>query len=59
MSNKEFQEYSEKLNRGLQLAERRMLEEKALRGEDVIVSSNDEAIERISAKKILEGLTTY
>lgn len=33
MSNKEVREFSEKLKNGLQLAERRMLEEKALRGE--------------------------
>jgi len=32
MSDKDIQEFEEKLNYGLDLAERRMLEEKALRG---------------------------
>lgn len=50
MSNKEF---SEKLKKGLELAEQRMLQEKALRGEDVIVSSDGKTIERIPAKQLL------
>ena len=37
MSNKEMREFSEKLKRGLEIAEKRMLKEKALRGQDVIV----------------------
>ena len=50
MSNKEF---SEKLKAGIELAGKRMLEEKALRNEDVIVSSDGKTIERIPAKKLL------
>ena len=38
MSENEVLEYSKKLNEGLKLAEKRMLQEKALRNEDVIVS---------------------
>ena len=33
MSNKEIQEFNEKLRRGLDIAEKRMLQEKALRVE--------------------------
>ena len=50
MSNKEF---SEKLKAGIELAGKRMLEEKALRGEDVIVSSDGKTIERIPASQLL------
>ena len=50
MTNKEF---SEKLTAGLKIAERRMIEEKALRGEDIIVSSDGKTIERIPAKQLL------
>lgn len=53
MSNKEVREFSEKLRNGLEIAERRMLEEKALRGEDVIVSSDGKNIERIPARQLL------
>ena len=37
MSNKEIQEFNEKLRRGLEIAEKKMLQEKALRGQDVVV----------------------
>jgi hypothetical protein len=50
MSNKEF---SEKLKAGIELAGRRMLEEKALRGENLIVSPDGKTIERIPARKYL------
>ena len=50
MTNKEF---SEKLKAGVKIAERRMIEEKALRGEDIIVSSDGKTIERIPAKQLL------
>ena len=53
MSNKEVKEFSEKLKAGLVIAERRMLEEKALRDEDIIVSSDGKTIERIPAKQLL------
>ena len=50
MSNKEF---SEKLKSGIELAGKRMLEDKALRNEDVIVSSDGMTIQRIPAKQLL------
>ena len=50
MSNEEF---SEKLKAGIELAGKRMLEEKALRGEDLIVSPDGKTIERIPAKQLL------
>lgn len=53
MSNKEVRDFSEKLKQGLELAERRMLQEKALRGEDIIVSSDGKSIQRIAAKKLI------
>ena len=53
MSNKEVKEFSEKLRNGLKIAERRMIEEKALHGEDIIVSSDGKTIERIPAKQLL------
>jgi len=53
MSDKEVKEFSEKLRNGLKIAEKRMLEEKALRGEDIIVSSDGKTIERIPARQLL------
>lgn len=49
-------ELEEKIWKGLQLAERRMLEEKALHGEDIIVCNDDGIIQHIPAKKALEAL---
>lgn len=53
MSNKEVMDFHEKIKEGLKIAERRMLEEKALRGEDIIVSSDGKTIERIPASQLL------
>ena len=53
MTNKEIKEFSEKLKLGLEIAERRMLEEKALHGEDIIVSSDGETFRRIPAKQLI------
>lgn len=53
MSNKEVRDFSEKLKLGLELAEKRMLQEKALRGEDIIVSSDGKTIQRIAAKELI------
>lgn len=53
MSNKEVKEFSEKLSNGLEIAQKRMLEEKALRGEDIIVSSDGVTFQRIPAKQLL------
>ena len=54
MSNKEIQEFNEKLRRGLEIAEKKMLQEKALRGQDVVVCGNDQIIRRIPAKQVIE-----
>jgi len=54
MSDKEIQEFNEKLRRGLEIAEKRMLQEKALRGQDVVVCGNDHVIRRIPAKQVIE-----
>ena len=53
MSNKEFSELSDKLDRGLLLAEKRMLHEKALRGESVVVLDSNDNIKYIPAKQVL------
>ena len=53
MSNKEMREFSEKLKRGLEIAEKRMLKEKALRGLDVIVCDEDNNILRIPAEEVI------
>ena len=55
MSNKE---YSEKIKAGIELAGKRMLEEKAMRGEDIIVSSDGKTIERIPARVVLADIET-
>lgn len=53
MSNKEIRELSDKIRYGLQLAERRMLEEKALHGQDVIVCDAYNNIQRKPASQVL------
>jgi hypothetical protein len=53
MSNKEKQEFIEKLRRGLELAEKRMLQEKARNNEDVIVCGDDNVIRHIPAKQVI------
>lgn len=55
MSDKEVREFSDKLRQGLEIAERKMLEEKALHDEDIIVSSDGETFQRIPAKQIIEN----
>lgn len=56
MSESEMQEFMELVDRGLKLAIRRMLEEKALRGLDIIVSDENHCIKRIPAKQVLEEM---
>lgn len=50
MSNKEF---SEKLKAGIELAGKRMLLEKAMRGENIIVCDADNNIQRIPASQVI------
>ncbi|MBQ9200856.1 MAG: ribosome recycling factor [Bacteroidales bacterium] len=54
MSNKEVHEFSNMLRQGLEIAERNMLEEKALHDEDIIVSPDGETFQRIPARQIIE-----
>ena len=49
MSNKEVREFSEKLKHGLEIAEKRMLQDKAMRGENLIVSSDGKTLSHISS----------
>ncbi len=56
MSDKEYQELNKKLDEGLQLAHHRMLQEKALRGETVVVSTADGKIEHVPAREVLASL---
>lgn len=51
MSNKEIQDFNEKLRRGLEIAEKRMLQEKALRGQSVVVCGTDQIIRRVPANR--------
>lgn len=53
MSNKEIQEFHEKVRYGLELAEKRMLHEKALRGETIVVCDSDNKIKYIPAKQVI------
>ena len=53
MSNKEIKEFTAKLEKGLRIAEKRMLEEKALHNETVVVSNSEGKIEYIPAKEVL------
>ena len=53
MTEQEIMELEEKIWKGLQLAEKRMLEEKALRNENVIVQTDDGTIQHIPARQVL------
>ena len=56
MSDDERKELSRKLHYGLALAERRMLEEKALRNEDVIQGTSDGQIKAVPARRLLRKM---
>jgi hypothetical protein len=53
MSEQEIKELTEKLDYGLKLAEKRMLHDKASKGEDVIVCDKDHNIIRIPASEVI------
>ncbi|MBR4389115.1 MAG: ribosome recycling factor [Prevotella sp.] len=53
MSNSELQSYIVKLNDGLLLAEKRMLQEKALHDETIVVMGEDNTIKYIPAKEVI------
>lgn len=56
MSEKDEKLLTEKLLYGLKISERRMLEEKALHGEDIVVCDADNNIQRIPASEALKKL---
>ena len=56
MSNKEVKDFTLKLEAGLKLAEHRMLEEKALHDESIVVSTADGGIKYIPARQVLATL---
>ena len=56
MSDKEIQEFAEKLQYGLDIAERRMLEEKALHGQDIVVCHTDGTIHNVPAHEAIKTL---
>lgn len=56
MSDEEREELSRKLHYGLALAERKMLEEKALRNENVIQGTPDGKITVVPARKVLKKI---
>lgn len=53
MSDKEIKEFIDKLDAGLKLAEERMLKEKSLKGENVVVYTEGEGIQHIPASQII------
>ncbi len=53
MSDKEVKEFILKLDAGLKLAEKRMLQEKALRNETVVMYSEEKGIQHVPAKQII------
>ena len=56
MSEKEILDLQDKIDRGLQLAEERMLQEKTLHNECVVVQTMDGTIQRIPAKQAMSSL---
>ena len=58
MSNKEIKDFTRKLELGLQIAEKRLLEEKALRNETIVVSNGEGKIVYIPAKEVLSHSET-
>ncbi len=53
MSDKEVDKLIEQIDAGLKLAEKRMLEEKALHEENIVVYTKGNGIQYISAKQVL------
>lgn len=59
MSDKDVKEFIEIIDAGLKLAEKRMIQEKALRNEAVVVYSKDKGIQHIPAKEIIAKNIQY
>ncbi len=53
MSDKEVKEFMNLLDAGLKLAEERMLQEKSLRGENVVIYTEEKGIQHIPASQII------
>lgn len=53
MSSNEYKQMIDRIERGLEIAEREMLKEKAKNNEDVIVCGDDNVIRHIPAKNFL------
>ena len=54
MSNREIQVFSEKIWLGLELAEMRMLQDKALHGETVVICDSNNNIKHIPAQQVID-----
>ncbi|MBO7557693.1 MAG: hypothetical protein J6T52_04305 [Bacteroidaceae bacterium] len=59
MSNREIQVFSEKIRLGLELAEMRMLQDKALRGESVVVCDSNNNIMYIPAQQVIDDHVVF
>ena len=59
MSDKEVEDFIEKIDAGLKLAEKRMLQEKALRNENVVVYTEKKGIQHIPARQIIAENAMY
>ena len=55
MSDKEIKEFINKLNEGLKIEEKRMKQEKSQRGEPVVIYTEENGIQRVSANHIIES----
>lgn len=55
MSNKEVEEYIKRLDEGLALAEKEMLQDKASRNESIVYSDNHGHIKRALATDVING----
>ena len=53
MSDKEVKEFMNLLDAGLKLAEERMLQEKSLRGENIVIYTEEKGIQHIPASQII------
>ena len=59
MSDKEYLDFSKRLDAGLELAEKRMLQEKALHGESIVVCDSDNNIKRIPAQQVIAEIPMF
>ena len=55
MSDKEIKDFMDKLDAGLKVAEQRMLKEKALLGESLIIYTEEHGIQHVSPQQFLDN----